>query len=76
MYETYTEKDSNVQNKRSETIEKYKKESRSTQSKKDQNALIQSKVFQQAKNELGDTNEDVDIEIERRDNRIDIFEKK
>ena len=48
----------------SQTIEKYEKEPYSTQSKVGQNALIQSQVFEQATNILGDTIEDMDKEIE------------
>ena len=59
-----TKKDSKVQNEITQTIETYNKESYSTQSKTGQNALMQSKVFEQAINIMGDTIEDMDIEIE------------
>ena len=54
-------KDWKVQNEISQTLEKHNKESYSTQSKKNQNALIQSKVVEQAVNIMGDTIEDMDI---------------
>ena len=57
-------KDSKVQNEISETIEMFNKE---TQSKLGQNALIQSKIFEQAINIKGDTFEDMDIQIELKD---------
>ena len=68
--------DSKVQNEISQTIEKYNKESYSTQSKIGQNALIQSKVFEQARNIMGDTIEDMDIEIEQKDNKMEFLENK
>ena len=48
-------KDSKVQNKISQTIDKYSKESFSTRSQIGQNALIQSKVFKQAINIMSET---------------------
>ena len=69
-------KDSRVQNEISQTIEKYNKESYSTQSKLVQNALIRSKVFEQAINIMRDTIEDMDIEIEHKDNKIEFLENK
>ena len=69
-------KDSKVQNEIAHTIEKYNRESYSTQSKIYQNVLIQSKVFEQAIIIIGDTIEDMDIEIEHKDNKIEFLEKK
>ena len=63
-------KDSKVQNEIPQIIEKYNKESYETQSEEGQNALIQSKVFEQAINIMGDTIEDMDIEMEQKDNEI------
>ena len=57
-------KDLNMQNEISQTIDKYNKESFSTRSQIGQNALIQSKVFNQAINIMGATISDMDIEIE------------
>ena len=69
-------KDSKVQNEISKTIEKYNKESYSTQSKTGQSALIQSKVFEQAMNIMGDSIKDMDIEREDEDNKIEFLEDK
>ena len=66
-------KDSKVQNEIPQFIEKYNKESYATQSKEGRNALIQSKVFEQAINIMGDTIEDMDIEIEQKDNEIEFL---
>ena len=68
-------KDSKVQNEITQTSERYNKESYSTQSKIGQNALIQSKVFEQAVNIMGDTIEDMDIEKEQKD-KIEFLENK
>ena len=70
----FLKKDSKVQNGITQTIKKYK-ESYSTQSKIGQNALIQSKVFEQAINLMGDFIEDMDIEIEQKD-KIEFLENK
>ena len=43
---------------------------------KSQNALIQSKIFEQATNMLGDTFEGMDIERERKENKIEFLENK
>ena len=67
---------SKVQNEISQTIEKYNKESYSPQSKRRQNDLNESKVFEQAINIIGDTIEDMDIEIEQKDNKIEFLDKK
>ena len=68
--------DPKVQNKLTQTIEKYNKESFSTKSKIGQNALIQSEVFEQAINIIGDTMEDMDTEMEQKDNKIEFLENK
>ena len=69
-------KDSKVQNDISQTIEKYNKESYATKSEIGQNVLFQSKVFQQTLNIMGDTIEDMDTEIEQKDNKIEFSEEK
>ena len=69
-------KDANVQNDILQTIDKYNKESFSTRSQIGQNALIQSKVFKQAINIMGETISDMDIEIEQKDNKIQFLEDK
>ena len=50
-------------------MQKYNQESSSTQSQTEQNALFQKKVSEQAINIMGDTVEDVDIDIEQKDNK-------
>ena len=67
-------KESNVQNDISQTIEKYNKESYSTQSKIGQNGSLLSKFFEQATNIMGENIEDMDIEIEQKDNKIEFLE--
>ena len=69
-------KNSKVQNEITQTIEKYNKESYLTQSRIGQNALIQNKVFEQAMNIMGDTIEDMDIEIEQKVNKIGLTDSK
>ena len=64
-----SKKDPIVQNKTSETIDKYNKESFSTRSQIGQNALFQSKVFKQAINISGKTISDMDKEIEQKANK-------
>ena len=68
--------DSKVQNEISQNIEKYNKEPYSTQSKKGQKDLIQSKVFEQAINTMGATVEDMDLETEQKDLKIEFLENK
>ena len=68
-------KDSKIQNELSQTVEKYNKESYSTQSKIGQNALFQSQVFEQAIEIMGDSFEDMDIEIEEKDEKIEFLGK-
>ena len=69
-------KDVNIQNEISQTIDKYNKESFSTRSQIGQNALIQSKVFRQAINIMGETISNRDMEIEQRDNKKQFLEDK
>ena len=71
-------KDSKVQNEISQAIEKKikNKESCAIQSKQGQIALIESKVFEQALTLMGDTMEDMDIEIEQEDNKIEFLRNK
>ena len=70
------EKDPNMQNEISQTIDRYNKESFSTRSQIGQKALIQSKVFKQAINIIGETISDMDIEIEQKDNKVQFLEDK
>ena len=62
----FFEKGSKVQKEISQTLEKYIKELYATQSKIGQNALIQSKFFEQAIIILQDTIEDMGIEREQK----------
>ena len=55
---------------------KHNKESFSTRSQKGQNDLIQSKIFKQAIEVMGDTIKDMDIEIEQKDNKISFLENR
>ena len=68
-------KHSKVENAKTQTIENYNKKSYATQSKIDQIALVQSKVFEQLINLMGDTIEDTDIEREQKENKIEFQEK-
>ena len=69
-------KDTKIHDEISQTVEKYNIESISTRSQIVQNALIQSKIFKQAIEIMGDTIHDIDIEIEQRDNKISFPENK
>ena len=69
-------KDTKIQDEISQTAEKNNNESFSTRSQIGQNALIQSKIFKQAIEIMGDTIDDMDIEIEQKDNKISFLEKK
>ena len=69
-------KDTKIQDEISRTVEKYNNESFSTRSQIGQNALIQSKIFKQAVEIMGDTIDDMDIEIEQKDNKISFLENK
>ena len=72
----FIEKDPNIQNEISQTIDKHNKESISNRSQRGQKALIQSKVFQQAINIMGETISDMDIELEQKDNKTQFLEDK
>ena len=69
-------KNANIQIENSQTIIKYNKESFSTRSQIGQKALIQSKVFKQAINIMGETISDMDMEVERKDDKIQFLEDK
>ena len=72
----FIEKDPNIQNEISQTIDKHNKESISNRSQRGQKALIQSKVFKQAINIMGETISDMDIELEQKDNKTQFLEDK
>ena len=65
------QKNSKVQTEITQSIDKYNNEAYSTESKIGQKALIQRKVFEQAINTMGDTNEDMDYEVEQKDNKLE-----
>ena len=69
-------KDANIQNEKSQTIEKYNKESLSTRFHLGQNVLIQSKVFKKAKKIMGETISDLDIELEQKKNKLHFLKDK
>ena len=60
----------------SQTSEKYNKESYWTQLKMGRNASTYGKVFEQATNIMEDAIEEMDIEIEQKDNRKELLENK
>ena len=70
------EKDSKMQDNISQIIDKNNNESYATKSKIRQNALIQSSVFKEAVNIMGETINDMDIEIEGKDDKIIFSENK
>ena len=70
------QKDTKVQDDISKIIGKYNKQSYSTRSKLGENALIQSSIYKEAINIMGDTINKMDIEIEQKDNKIIFLEDK
>ena len=70
------EKDPNIHNEISQTINKYNNESFLTRSRKGQNVLFQSKFFKQAIKFMGETISDMDIELEKKDNKKQFSEAK
>ena len=69
------QKDTKIQNEISNIIDKYNNQSFATRSKLGENALIQSSVYKEAINIMGDTINDMDKEIEQKDNKISFLEK-
>ena len=70
------QKDSKIQNDISNIIDKYNKQSYATKSKLGENAIIQSNVYREAINIMGDTINDMDVEIEQKDIKITFLENK
>ena len=70
------QRDSKTQDNISQIIDKYNNQSYATRSKLGQNALIQSIIYKEAINISGDTINDMDIEIEQKDNKINFLEDK
>ena len=70
------QKDTKIQNDTSNIIDKYNKQSYATKSKLGENAIIQSNVYREAINIMGDTINDMDIEMEQKDTKITFLENK
>ena len=70
------QKDTKIQNDISNIIDKYNKQSYATKSKLGENALIQSSIYKEAINIMGDTINDMDVEIEQKHNKISFLENK
>ena len=64
---------SNLQNGKSETIEQFNKRSYATQLKERQNALNQSKVFEEAISMIGDSIQDMHKETEEKVNKMRFY---
>ena len=70
------QKDTKIQNDISNIVDKYNNQSLATRSKLGQNALIQSNIYKEAINIMGDTINDMDVEIEQKENKILFLENK
>ena len=70
------QKDVKIQNEISDIIDKYNNQSYATKSKLGEHALIQSNIYKEAINIMGETIEDMDILIEQKDNKNFYLENK
>ena len=70
------QKDSEIQNDISNIIDKYNNQSYATRSKLGENPLIQSSIYKEAINIMGDTINDMYVEIKQKDNKISFLENK
>ena len=70
------QKDTKIQNDISNIIDKYNNQSFATRSKLGENAIIQSSIYKEAINIMGDTINDMDVEIEQKDNKISFLENR
>ena len=70
------QKDTKIQNDISNIVNKYNNQSYATKSILGKNALIQSSSYKEAINIMGDTIDDMDIEIEQKDIKISFLENK
>ena len=70
------QKDSNIQDDISNIIDKYNNQSYAIKSILGQNAIIQSSIYREAINITGDTINDMDIELEEKDNKKSFLENK
>ena len=72
----FIQRDTKIQNEISNIIDKYNNQSFATRSRLGENAIIQSSVYKEAINIMGDTINVMDIEIEQKDNKIAFLENK
>ena len=70
------QKDTKIQNDILNIVDKYNNQSYATKSELGRNAIIQSNVYKEAINIMGDTISDMDVEIEQKDNKISFLENK
>ena len=70
------QKDTRIQNDISNIVDKHNNQSYATKSILGKNALIQSSNYKEAINIMGDTINDMDVEIEQKDNNISFLENK
>ena len=70
------QKDTKIQNDISNINDKCNNQSYATRSKLGENALIQSSIYKEAINIMGDTINDKDVEIEQKDNKISFLDNK
>ena len=70
------QKDTKIQNDISNIVDKYDNQSFVTKSILGKNAIIQNSINKEAINIMGDTINDMDIEIEQKDNKISFLENK
>ena len=68
--------DDKIKNNILQVVDKYNKQSYETRSILGQKALIQSSIFKEAINIMGDTINDMDVEMEENDNKINFLENK
>ena len=72
----FIKEDTKIQNDVSNFVDKYNNQSYATKSILGKNALIQSSIYKEAINIMGDTINDMDVEIEQKDNKISFLEIK
>ena len=70
------QKDTKIQKDISNIVNKYNNQSYATKSILGKNALIQSSIYKEAINIMGDTIDDMDKEIEQKHNKISFLENK
>ena len=63
------QKDTKIQNDISNIVDKYNNQSYATKSILGKNAIIQSSIYKEAINIMGDTMNDMDVEIEQKDKK-------